>query len=174
MVGGWTFCFKNNIEVLSRSYRLHRISQNEIDTHRHHGTLKDIRNFGVEKSQQAVPPVNKRYLDPQCGEDTGVFTTDNSPANHEHRVGKFAKVQNRVGVEKTGITPWVVCLTERVGARCDQNVGACERDRGGTCGFHLEGVGVDKRAESPVCGHTMPLHVGIDAGAFLGAHMVEV
>ena len=166
--------FEINIELCCRADRLHGIAEQKLDAHRDHSALECLGNFRIKKAQQTIPAVNKCDPHSQRGEDAGVFAADHSAANDEEAIRKLPDIEDRIGVEKTGIVPRIVSRAVRMRPRSEENRCCSECVGCAIRTLNMHRVGIQQGPDSLECGNTMALHVGVDTGTLLSAHIVEM
>ena len=78
------------MQLRIRADRFHRVSEQQPHTHSFHGSLQGLRDFRIQKTQQAIPSIDKRDAHAEGGKNAGVFAADYPSANHKKAVGKLA------------------------------------------------------------------------------------
>ncbi len=115
------------------------------------------RNFGVEKRQQLIAPIDNVDLGAKRRKRAAIFTADHARADHRERLGNPMELQDRIGIVNLPLAERKHRGLHRRRSRGDENIVAAHIDgvlrvalRAGERGQKLDadGVGIEKRGRA--------------------------
>ncbi len=122
------------------------------------------------------PPfgMDQRGLDAQSVEETGVFRSDDTAADHHHRFGKLLHFEHGGGIENVVLVELNIFGPRRSRAGGDENDPSADFFHGAVGTGDLYRVGIDDASDAGHAGDVVPGGGEVAGGALLFAALDEV